>query len=170
MQSFNRSIDKLADVLWLEAKALDQMQAMMAENRTAFVAIGASRLIAGIESLEPHWNVIEGLEEKRETLLAEIAEEFQLQGRIRVSQLVGRLSAGQARRLREAADAADAASRRIRAETTASARLLRVSQQAHDELIRALTGGGSSEHTCYDDQARAIDDRPAGGRLVLGTM
>ena len=170
MQSRNRSIDRLVDVLWLEAKALDQMQATMAKNRSAFVAIGASRLIAGIESLEKHWNVIEGLEEKRETLLTEIAEEYRLQGRIRVSQLVGELSADQARRLRAAADAADAASRRVRAETTASARLLRVSQQAHDGVIRALTGGDSREHTGYDERARTVAASPAGGRLVLGTV
>ena len=86
MKSHNDLIDQLIDILQLEARALDQMQAAMAKNRSAFVSIGAELLVVGLEDLESHWAVLERLEERRETLLeavrASITEESKFYRRL----------------------------------------------------------------------------------------
>ncbi len=173
MPSRNDLIDQLIDILKLETRAMGQLQAAMGRNRIAFVSISASPLLNGIENLEPQWAVLEGLEERREALLETLVEEglagTQITGKFRVSKLIPELPAYLGRRLRDAADAADTTSRRIRAETNASARLLRVSQQANDGVIRALTRSDEEELTSYDRKAKSVGTGTPGGRLVLGT-
>jgi hypothetical protein len=83
--------------------------------------------------------------------------------------LIGEIPPQSGRRLREAAAAAEAAARRVRAETNAGARLLRASRQTNEEIVRALSGGSNPGSSGYDNRANKVGVRADGGHLLTGT-
>ena len=169
MPPCDKLVGDLIEVLHIEAKAMLDLQNVMAENRAAFVAIQASPLTSGLEALESSWEAVASLESKREALVAELASLLGLTGQVRISSILPELPPHTVAELRAAANAADEASRRVRAETTAGARLLRLSRQAHEGVIRALTGVDAQKHNGYDKNAQSIESEGRSGRLVIGT-
>ena len=155
MPSPRSGISELTNLLTDEAKALEALRAAMASNRTAFVAIRAPNLESGISAMEPQWERLKSLERRRETIGAELSRELGLTGRVRVSKIIERAPVALGNRLRAAADAADQAARKIRAETLAGARLLRLSKQTHEGIVRSLAGEPTASHLGYDKKARA---------------
>ncbi len=169
MQSHEALTHQLSETLALLGKAMQAMADAMARNRAAFVAIDAGRLEAGLSDLEPFWQTIERLEQRRTGLAEQLRETLGADHELRISRLLEMLPAPLARQLRTAADAAEAAARRVRGETNAGARLLRVSRQVNEETVRSLTGASTEQHGAYDSHAKRVGDQTANGRLVIGT-
>jgi hypothetical protein len=169
MRSTEDIVSDLIGVLRSEAQALLVMQTEMGNTRTAFVSLKASPLQAGIDAVSGRWNAMLELEVRREALLEEFRELTGSKGRLRVSTIAPHLPRNLAMQLRAAGDEVDRAARRVRAETTASTKLLRLSRVAHESLVRALTGAEGAPARGYDKNARTVGPDRHGGRLITGT-
>ena len=99
-----RPIHELVEILSQLGQAFGKLSQAMADNRAAFVAIDARRLGEGLAKLEEHWQAIEQLEGRRETILATIRRITKLEGSVRISTLATLCSGPLGTQLRRAAD------------------------------------------------------------------
>jgi hypothetical protein len=167
--------ERLVRSLLASGESLQKLQRGLAERRTAWVAARPSALApaAALEELAQELAAEEG---RRGELLAEIrglmpgrpgvaAEDLH----VNVSRLCALVPPALAARLQQAAAAATAASRLVRAELALGARLLQFSRRAHEGLLAGI-GRARDDVGGYDRGARRVHGALVGRPCATGTL
>ncbi len=159
----------LIGVLRSQARAFDALRKVMAQNRGAFVSLGAHGLQTGIEELDSPAMDLADLEAKRQRIIEELGPELGFEGDPCVSRITPLLPDDLGRSLRHAADTAAEAARRVHVECRVGTRLLRLSEDVNASIIESLLGLGQGHNAFYDRNARCQPTDTPGGSIVSGT-